>query len=263
MRKCFTINSSRTTDEIKTYYQLFDLNYYQAIEIFYPYSYGEARVEEYTKDIKELLNHFKNIEIVMHLPHGIKNNLCDLENYQKIITIMENAIDYANKLGIKKLTLHLGIVDVFIDRNIYLDHINNCLIHLCNYASNYKMNLMIENMPGISELGYSPTEILSIINRANQKNLKFILDTGHANISRYPINEYIDLLKDYLIHLHFSDNSGLRDEHARLGSGIIDFYKVIKLLKEINYQELYCLEIIYKDVDDLFANAKSLDIYDK
>jgi len=263
MKKCFTINPLRSTQEIKSYYQLFEKNIYQAIEIFYPYLQSQVRYAEYTKDIKDLLMNFPGIEVIMHLPHGIKNNLCDLENYQEIITIMKNGIDYSKQFNIKKLTLHLGIVDLYLDRNTYLNHINAVLEDLCIYTSKSSMVIMIENMPGIGELGFCPQEILSIIKRANQKNLKFILDTGHANVSKYPMSEYINTLQDYLVHLHLSDNSGLRDEHGKLGTGTIDFFEFISLLKNINYQELYCLEIIYKDVDDLYVNAASLDYYDK
>lgn len=263
MKKCFTINPNRTIDEIRSYHPLFVDNLYQAIEIFYPFTLEKERIDLYTTGINELLAKFENLEVVMHLPHGPKNNLCDLEGFNEIVKIMKDGMDYSSQFGIKKLTLHLGIVNKNLDRSIYINHIKNVLVDLCSYAKKYDMNIMIENMPGFGELGYSPNEILDIINRVNMDNLKFILDTGHANVSEYEINEYINLLKDYLMHLHLSDNSGVRDEHAKLGLGNIDFYEFIKLMKNINYNELYCLEILFNSVQELETNANALDKYDK
>lgn len=263
MKKCFTINPLRTVDEVKSYYELFEKDIYQAIEIFFPYNQTKERYDEYTNSIKDLINSFVNIEVVMHLPFGPKANLCDLNNFREIMQVMKDGMDYSNLFNIKKLTLHLGIVDKGIDRSIYLEHIHNVLVDLCDYASKYEMIIMIENMPGFGELGYSPDEILNIIKKVNKDNLKFILDTGHANVSSYNIADYVYTLKNYLYHLHLSDNNGARDEHARLGLGNINFYDFLNLMKEINYQELYCLEILYNAVEDLYYNALSLSNYDK
>lgn len=263
MKKCFTINPNRTIDEIRSYHPLFAGDIYQAIEIFYPYNLDQERIDLYTKGINELLTNFKNLEVVMHLPFGPNNNLCDLDNFNEILKIMKAGMDYSNQFGIKKLTLHLGVVNKSLDRSIYLNHINAVLIDLCSHAKKYGMFVMIENMPGIGELGYSPMEILEIIKSVNMNNLKFILDTGHANVSDYDIDEYLNLLKEYLMHLHLSDNSGVRDEHAKLGVGNIDFYAFVKILKKINYKELYCLEILFNTVDELKINAFALNQYDK
>lgn len=263
MKKCFTINPFRSLKEIKSYHKLIEENLFQGIEIFYPYNVDEERANIYTQGIKEIREKYPYLEIVMHLPHGPRGNLCDLENYEKIVKLMKDAIDYSSKFGIKKLTLHLGIVNKEAPREIYLEHIKNVLEDLCTYANKYEMNIMIENMPGIGELGYSPNEILEIIESVKNTNLKFILDTGHANVSGYKISEYVHVLKDHLLHLHLNDNSGKRDEHAKLGTGNIDFQKFVDLMNEINYQELYCLEIIFSDDNDLRSNANDLAGYDK
>jgi sugar phosphate isomerase/epimerase len=116
---------------------------------------------------------------------------------------------------------------------------------------------MIENMPGYNELGYSPDEIKEIIESSGKDNVKFILDFGHAHVSDYPIEEYIDKLGDKLMHLHISDNNGTSDQHKPIGFGNIDYVNVFKYLK--NYTELYCLEIIYKTDKDLINYLNSLE----
>ena len=81
--------------------------------------------------------------------------------------------------------------------------------------------------------------------------------------SDYEITEYIDLLSDYLYHMHFSDNSGKTDEHKRVNSGTIDFVSVFKALNKISYHELHCMEVLFKKYTDLIEYAKDIDIYDK
>ena len=121
------------------------------------------------------------------------------------------------------------------------------------------MNVMIENMPQDNELGYSPYEIKEIIDKVNLDNLKFILDTGHAHVSSYSNIEYIEVLKDKLYHMHFSDNNGSTDQHKRIGLGNIDFVEIFKKLHEINYDELHCMEVIFKKADELREFATDIE----
>lgn len=262
MKKCFTINPSRSAEEITSYYQLFDEDIYQAIEIFYPFTQDENQQLQYTNSIINLINKYPHIEVVMHLPFGPKNNLCDFENHKEVLKTIMAGIDYANCFKVRKLSLHLGYVDQTVVRDKYLEHISLILKTLCTHAKKYQMVVMIENMPSNNELGYSPEEIKAIIEKVSVNNLGFLLDTGHANVSEYDNHQYIGGLSRYLMHLHLSDNLGKSDQHGPLGTGNIDFHKLIDVLKAINYQELFCLEILYHDYHDLKKNALDLDKYD-
>lgn len=246
IKRCFTINQNRTTEEFKTYEKLIKNNVFQAIEIFYPYDKSEQELDIYRQNVLQLMKY--NIEVVLHLPHGYRSDLLNEEQQEVVLDRMKKAIDFAKEFGVNKLTLHLGSFDSIKNDRKY--SINKCIENV-NILSEYcyPMNLMIENMPGYNELGYSPDEIKFIIDSAKNDNVKFILDFGHANVSEYSINEYIDKLGDLLMHLHISDNDGTRDQHKPIGTGNIDYLNVFKLLK--NYDELYCLEIIYQTDKDL------------
>lgn len=262
MKKCFTINPFRTTEDFLNYEKLLEKNIYQAIEIFFPYNLDQEKQKVYFNNVKRIKEKYPYIEVVMHLPHGPSSNLCDFLGYEEIVSRMKAGMDFTSFFDTKKLTLHLGQVDKEIDRSKYVDHIILVLKDLCDYASKYQMNVMIENMPADHELGYSPLEIKEIIERTNKENLKFILDTGHAHVSSYSNEEYIELLKEYLYHMHFSDNCGQRDEHKRMGLGNIDFDKVFKKLSEAKYCELHCMEVIFKEAEELKDFSNDLSKYD-
>lgn len=258
MKKCFTINPFRTTEDFRDYEKLLDDNIYQAIEIFFPYNLSEENQKIYFENVKRIKEKF-DIEVVMHLPHGPENNLCDFLDYNKIIDRMEKGMDFTSHFNTRKLTLHLGQVDKTIAREKHIEHIVKVLKELCLYAKKCEMNVMIENMPQDNELGYSPYEIKEIIDKVNLDNLKFILDTGHAHVSSYSNIEYIEVLKDKLYHMHFSDNNGSTDQHKRIGLGNIDFVEIFKKLHEVNYDKLHCMEVIFEKADELREFATDIE----
>lgn len=250
MKKCFTINEFRSSEEILTYYYLIEKNLYQAIEIFYPYKAGEEQKLSYEKSIKDLVNCFRDLEVVCHLPFGVNETIAILSKKDHTIKLLKEAIVFASEYRVKKAVLHLGAIAENCNIRITKDVI--CILkELCDYAKFYDIKIAIENMPSSNELGYSPKEIKEIIELVNKDNLGFIYDTGHGNVSEYSIDDYLDLLKDHLWHIHINDNNKTRDEHKRIGLGNVDFNYFFKKTKESNYQGLYCSEILYSDVDDL------------
>ena len=252
MKKCFTINCMRTKEDFASYDKLISEGLFQGVELFYPYNVSDEQKILYQEEVSKLTNKY-NLDVVLHLPHGGANNLVnnDYSLNENILKRMKDAMDFASIYNVKKLTLHLGCAFKECDRNKLLDKIIIALRDLCDYASKYQMNVMIENMPEFNELGYSVDEIKYLIEQTDRKNLKFILDTGHAHVSIYSIEDYIINLSKYLYHIHFSDNDGSCDQHKAIGLGNIDFNMVFENLKKIGYQELHCLEIIFKTSDDL------------
>lgn len=250
---CFTINQNRTTEEFLSYEELIKQGLFQGIEIFYPYDKTYEQLETYKQNVKKLMKY--NIEVVLHLPHGYRSDLLNENEYDVILQRFKDAIDFAENFGVKKLTLHLGSFNnKELGRKYFVDKSIETVKILADYC--YPMDLMIENMPGYNELGYSPDEIKEIIEKSNRSNVKFIFDFGHANVSEYPIEEYIDKLGKYLMHLHISDNNGLSDQHKPIGEGNIDYKKIFQYLN--NFNELYCLEIIYHTDKDLINYSNSL-----
>lgn len=255
IKKCFTINQNRTTKEFKSYEELIKEGMFQGIEIFYPYDKTILELETYKQNVFSLMKY--NLEVVLHLPHGYMSNLLNPSTYDVVLDRFKKAIDFSKLFGVKKLTLHLGGFDG--NQNVSRKELINNSIENVKILADYCFPafLMIENMPGDNELGYSPDEIKYIIEQSQRNNVKFIFDFGHANVSEYEITEYIDKLKNYLMHLHISDNDSTRDQHKPIGTGNIDYKNVFKLLPF--YHELYCLEIIYNSSNDLRKYAKDLD----
>ena len=135
---------------------------------------------------------YPSVELVLHLPHSIYNGLCLDEHLNAgSKEIMMAGMKFASGFNIKKLTLHLGHIDKNVNREIYYDKLVPILRELCDYADKFNQIIMIENMPGSNEFGYSPEEILKLIKLVNKNNLKFIFDTGHAHVSEFDDFSYL------------------------------------------------------------------------
>lgn len=263
MKKCFTVNCMRKSNDFDGYEKILKEGLYQGIEIFFPYNVSDEQRDLYNKRVKKIIEEI-NPEMVLHLPHGKNNDLItengELNNL--VIDRMKNAISYASQMGAKKLTLHLGYHPKDLTREQAVECVIKAVEVLCDFAKEYDSNIMIENMPGYGELGYSPDEILYIIEKVNKVNLKFILDTGHAHCSKYELIEYVQKLSKYLYHMHFNDNDGTADQHKRVNSGTIDFKKLFTELNNIKYDQLHCMEVIFKEYTDLIEYEKDIIIYD-
>ncbi|MGD9604687.1 MAG: sugar phosphate isomerase/epimerase family protein [Bacilli bacterium] len=257
MKKCFTINPLRKTEDFIGYHKIIEDGLYDAIEIFYPEDETSRLV--YGKNVHDLLNAFPSLKVVLHLPFNRQNDLCLMEKSEELIDKFHKIMVFAHQFNVKKLTMHLGYVNQDIAREVYLTHIVSVLKQLCFYANELGMSLMIENMPNDSQLGYAPEEILSIIEQVGWQNLGFIYDTGHAHVSEFPDLLYLDVLGKYLWHCHLNDNHGMKDEHLSFSKGNYDFSSFFKKTISVNFQGFYCLEMLFNDENDLRDYAKSFD----
>ncbi|HBP25891.1 MAG TPA: hypothetical protein DD618_02945, partial [Acholeplasmatales bacterium] len=145
MKKCFTITALRTTQDFQGYQNLLKDGIYSAIEVFFPDSEEDRDV--YQKNVLKLLSAFPGLEVIMHLPFGPNNDLCNDEGLLSTIQKMKAGMDFAAKFAVKKLTLHLGYVKKDRPRAEYILRATAIMKDLCDYADGLGMTVMIENMP--------------------------------------------------------------------------------------------------------------------
>ena len=85
-RLCFTITSLRSSKTIREFRELISKKLFQGIEIFYPYNLDEEGMQRYKEDIEYILKGHDDVEVVMHLPHGMENDLISQDNIKSIIS---------------------------------------------------------------------------------------------------------------------------------------------------------------------------------
>jgi sugar phosphate isomerase/epimerase len=163
-------------------------------------------------------------------------------------------IQVASQLGLGLLNFHfygkLGRVgDTVESREIFLNNFSNAMSELCKFGKSKRVVLMLENVP----VGGFGTVGLDSYSRVMQNvpQLKCHLDIAHAFIEggMGRIKAYMNRFYPRLMHIHMHDNHGEMDEHLPLGSGNIDFKKVVRWLKNIGYNRTITFEVFtsYED----------------
>ena len=178
-------------------------------------------------------------------------------------------IHTASQLGIRLLNFHfnsrLGMVGrTESSKETFLQNFTNSMEELTRFATQDRLELMLENVP--HEYGH-PLESLASFSQVMKEvpALKFHLDVAHAFIENRMkgVKEYLDAFNDRLAHIHIHDNHGEQDEHLPLGNGKIDFKKVVKLLKEIDYDRTITFEVFTSRSDAVRSMRYLKKLWDK
>ena len=147
MKKCFTINCMRTKEDFDSYNELLDQGLFAGVELFYPYNVSPDQQKLYQEKVDKLIKKHSYLDVVLHLPHGGTNDLLnpDGSRNEEIITRMKDAMLFAKEFHTKRLTLHLGnaFKDLNSDRRMLVYNLTKPLQELCDFAGQYKMNVMI------------------------------------------------------------------------------------------------------------------------
>jgi sugar phosphate isomerase/epimerase len=164
------------------------------------------------------------------------------------------SLEVAAELGARKVVLHpghIGGLGSYVMETA-LAHANASLAAIIKRAQALGLCVCLENMFPRCRAYVEPDDFVEIMQRF--PDLKLTLDTGHANIGKkngHRILEFIEKFGHRIGHLHISDNFGQRDDHIPLGSGTIDFEKVVRAIKHCGYNDTATLEIFSENRREL------------
>ena len=166
---------------------------------------------------------------VFHAPF---NELCPAAIDPMVVDITKKrylqAVDTALKYGIKRMVFHSGYTPLiyykswFTDRSVefWLDFLKECPEDMVFCYEN-----VMEDSPDM------PFEIVSAV---NDSRLGLCLDIGHATtmVSEVPAVKWVKKYGKLMNHLHLHSNVGKMDDHAPLGTGIIDAREIMDAILE-------------------------------
>jgi sugar phosphate isomerase/epimerase len=190
-----------------------------------------------------------NLELMFHLPTFVQTahlskNIRDASQNEVL-----RAIEIVKEFEAKKATIHpnyitgLGKRAKNRTRELGLEFLKKAYAK----AEELGIILCVENMLPSSGMYIEPDEFKEIFEKF--PNMKFMLDTGHANVytDRNRSVKFIEMFGSRLGHIHVHDNSGSGDEHLPIGCGNINFEEIIKTLKKVGYDDTITLEIFTDD----------------
>lgn len=121
-------------------------------------------------------------------------------------------------------------------------HLKDCLTQCLAIAKDCGVHILLEPLNRyesniINTLG----EGVRLIEEISSDQIKLLADTFHMNIEERSIHDSLVDAKQWLAHIHFSDSNRLAP-----GQGHLDFRKIVKTLRQINYDKWITAEILPK-----------------
>lgn len=116
------------------------------------------------------------------------------------------------------------------------------------FAKDVGIGLAIENMwgttrEGIENYAVQPEEVLRLLKDIDRENVRLCWDVEHGSIQNIDQKKALDMLKDYLVTTHISDETGVNNIHILPGFGRIDWTELMEIFAEINYEGIFDFEI--------------------
>lgn len=211
---------------------------------------------------EEALDHFRPLKEVIRANglrvqqmHGpIPTYTTDPVIQENIVTAIKNSIAVAGLFECPYLIIHpahLGF-DVDLNRQETLDVNKKLFDQLFEDLERHNVEACLENMfrawhgKIMGSACAHPHEALEYVNTLNEmagtKRVSFCLDTGHALLTGSDIYQSIIDLAPILTTLHIHDNNGIEDQHRMPWTGILDWPRFTRGLREINYQGVLSFE---------------------
>jgi sugar phosphate isomerase/epimerase len=238
--------------------RIYELNFeYAEIDIEGPEANSDI-INKRKDEIVKLLDRFKQ-KPIGHTAYWI--DLASDYDYIRHAWILEaiREIKTATKIGIELINFHANINGMFYGekrRKLVLDNLVKSLREIVSHAKKYKVQVMLENVP-LSNGIHNIDEFKYVIDNVDM--LFIHLDIPHAFTSggMESVIDYINTFRGKIIHIHWHDNHGKKDEHLPIGQGLIDHQKAVKALKDIDYDRTITLEV-FTNSNDAKSSANQL-----
>ena len=135
-----------------------------------------------------------------------------------------------------------------------LDSLRRSVAELGAYGRQIGVTYAFENLPPYHGVGRDAAELARLLAGAAAPHTAMCFDTGHALISGDPASA-IAAAGSQIAYVHFSDNSGLADEHEMPTRGKLDCNAVADALAAVNYAGTLMLEVFrpVEALDEMIA----------
>ncbi|NLB20338.1 MAG: sugar phosphate isomerase/epimerase, partial [Clostridium sp.] len=141
-------------------------------------------------------------------------------------------IIFAHKLKASHVVLHPGFSDIpFENKKELIERSREAMVELSNFNRSYGVDLLIENVGNNTASIFNMEEYAYFLNDFPE-SMKYILDIGHANITKWDIPKLIQKLGPRLKAFHINDNDGERDIHLAIDEGTVNWSKVFEAIKK-------------------------------
>lgn len=239
----------------------------------YGYDNIEFAAEPYSLKIDECKKLMNQYGISCHSLCGIFGEDRDLtakgEAGKKAVRYLMDSVDFADQVGAELII----VVPSPVGRTVMpegrsLEDITetaeNNILEAAEYAKTKNIVFVIEAINRYETYFLNTlTKAFHFVKSVNHPSVRMMADVFHMNIEENSLSESLYMIKDYLMHVHFADNT-----REPPGMGHTDFYEVLRTLKKIGYQGSLTMEFMNRTSDpysmqDVDTKSQVMDQYAK
>ncbi|UOY09544.1 sugar phosphate isomerase/epimerase [Methanonatronarchaeum sp. AMET6-2] len=221
---------------------------FEAIEVYceYPFlkRWNEDDYRDEVHEVSDKIDEF-GLDVVTHGSHyDINLSTWNDEVRDVAVKQVKKSVDAACIMGSNKIVVHPGYLpSKKFDREKTLNRMVNSLREIGRYAGKHDISVGLENLRSTDKgLCVGPEELKKAIEMIGLSNVGVTFDIAHANsIPHLKPQEYLEYIKDDVVHVHISDNRG-DGLHYPIGVGNIDFKPILRGLLDIDYDGQVTLE---------------------
>jgi len=219
-------------------------NGFQSIEYLFPYEWDPHILATQLKQ-------HQLQQVLFNLPpgnwgQGERGIACLPDRINEFKDGVNDAIEYANILGVKQLNCLSGLAPIDGDQATLWQTLVNNITYAAQRLNEHGITLLIEpinskvDMPGffIDTLD----KALRIIKDVNLSNVKVQFDIYHMQIMQGDILHSLESNLHYIQHIQFADCPGRHEP----GTGELNFHNIFSFLDRINYSGWVSAEYIPK-----------------
>lgn len=124
-------------------------------------------------------------------------------------------------------------------------------------AEEYDLRIAVENV-GFKFNSSLVAEYDDFVSLAENADLDFLIDIGHANANSWDIPALINKLGKRIVGFHFHDNDGVSDSHSPIESGTADWNGIFETIKKSAPNADRTIEYAAAYTDDIILGIKLL-----
>ncbi len=198
--------------------------------------------------LQELMASYE-LRFSIHAPYADTNLAADDDLIREwILKRVRASIRFSSELEARCLVVHPGwttATDRFMKGRAWELNLRS-LRWLLRYAEEYGVDMLIENVPDSMPYLLVSAEDFELLYEELEQPMGMVLDVAHANLNG-EIAEFVRRFRDRIRHVHVSDNDGEADQHLPIGDGVIDWERVMALLRGSRFSGWVVVES-YSDV---------------
>lgn len=170
----------------------------------------------------------KNVDYSVHVPVWDTNLTSENAHLRNaVLESYKATIEFASQIKARHVVLHTGwCADPHFSKEVGRRRARASLETLVDFNKAYGQLLLVENIGSNAASLFTERQFIDFLD-GFPAEVGYVVDIGHAHINEWRIELLLRELGDKLCALHIHDNDGLKDNHAPIGEGNIDWEMVL------------------------------------